>query len=303
MNMAYRAGTIKRKRRTRDEIEQLDRQILDVLSQDNPQSVRHVFYRMTDPRLPVPVPKTDHGPNNGYRAVQDRIKKLRRSGELPYGWIADATRRGHHTNTFANAGDFLTQMAGLYRGDLWAQSPYYVEVWCESRSIAGVIEHTCRELAVSLYPCGGFSSITLAYEAAQTINWHCRDGKLCLIYYIGDYDPAGVLIDQALQRELQEHLEEDVAMRFYRLGVTEEQIAEYDLPTKPRKEADRRALHVRATVEAEAMPANVLRILLRQEIEKWLPPEALATVKVAEASEREHIRRVADLLKGEGGGE
>ena len=298
MNQVYRAGTIKRKRRTRDQIEQLDRQILAVLEEDHPQSVRHVFYRMTDPRLPVPVPKTDHGPNNGYRAVQDRIKKLRRSGHLPYGWIADATRRGYHTSTFADAGAFLSQMAGLYRGDLWAQSPYYVEVWCESRSIAGVIEDTCRELAVSLYPCGGFSSITLAYEAAQTINWHCGEGKLCLIYYIGDYDPAGVLIDRALERELREHLGSEVGLHFRRMGITEDQIAEFDLPTKPRKPGDKRALHVKETVEAEAMPASILRTLLRQEIERWLPEGALETVKVAEASEQQHIRRMADILQG-----
>ena len=34
---------------------------MDVLSVDHPQSVRHVFYRMTDPRLPVPIAKTDQG--------------------------------------------------------------------------------------------------------------------------------------------------------------------------------------------------------------------------------------------------
>jgi hypothetical protein len=37
----------------------------------------------------------------------------------------------------------------------------------ESRSIAGVVQQRdCQELAVSLYPAGGFSSITFAYEAA-----------------------------------------------------------------------------------------------------------------------------------------
>ena len=70
----YRTRTIKR-RRTKAEIEQLDRQIIDVLRFDHPQSVRHVFYRMTNPRLPEPVEKSD---KTGYRHTQDRIKKLRR---------------------------------------------------------------------------------------------------------------------------------------------------------------------------------------------------------------------------------
>ena len=50
-----------RQRMTKAAVEQLERQIFEVLEQDNPQSVRHVFYRMTDPRLPVAIPKTEAG--------------------------------------------------------------------------------------------------------------------------------------------------------------------------------------------------------------------------------------------------
>ena len=39
----------------------LDDQIRAVLAADNPQSVRHVFYRLTDPTGPVSVPKTERG--------------------------------------------------------------------------------------------------------------------------------------------------------------------------------------------------------------------------------------------------
>jgi hypothetical protein len=46
---AYGTGTIKRRRRTKGEVEQLERQILDVLEEDHPESIRHVFYRMTNP--------------------------------------------------------------------------------------------------------------------------------------------------------------------------------------------------------------------------------------------------------------
>ena len=52
---------------------------------------------MTDPRLPEPVEKSD----NGYRHVQDRCVKLRRSGRLPYHWIADMSRRGYFVRTFS----------------------------------------------------------------------------------------------------------------------------------------------------------------------------------------------------------
>lgn len=57
----YEAGTVKRRRRTKAAVEQLERQIRDVLVQDHPQSVRHVFYRMTDPNLPESVEKSEKG--------------------------------------------------------------------------------------------------------------------------------------------------------------------------------------------------------------------------------------------------
>jgi hypothetical protein len=285
----------KRRRRTRAQIRQLQQQILAVLREDPPQSVRHVFYRMTDPRLPEPVEKSD----NGYRHVQYQVTQMRRAGIIPYGWITDATRRGWHVAMFDGPADFIRRTAGLYRADLWVHADHYVEVWAESRSIAAVMQDHCEDLAVSLYPSGGFTSITLAYEAAQEINQRTDYGGIpAEIIYIGDYDPAGVLIDQALERELREHLDSDVELHLHRLAITPEQITAYDLPTKPRKASDRRVQDIKKTVEAEAMPAGVLRRLLRKEIERFLPSRALQVVKAAEESERTSLLDLADRLEG-----
>lgn len=289
----YRAGTLKRKRRNNSEIEQLDFQIVEALKADHPQSVRHIFYCMTNPRLPEPVEKSD----KGYRHVQDRCTKLRRSGRIPYNWIADMSRRGYFVNTFSNASDFISKMAGLYRADLWELSEYQCEVWCESRSIASVIQSDCSELAVDLYPCGGFASLSFAHSAAEQHN-RSGDDRPLIIYYIGDYDPAGVLIDVSLEKELRLHLFPDIDMQFTRIAINEQQIARYDLPTKPRKKTDVRSQQVALTVEAEAMPANILRGLLREQIESLLPADALNAAKVAEKSERSGLRMLANQIGG-----
>lgn len=290
----FGAGTKKRDKRTKARQEQLDQQIIDVLEEDHPQSVRHVFYRMTDPRLPEPVEKSDRG----YRHVQERCVRLRRAGRVPYSWFADLSRRGYFVNTFADASDFVTSMKGLYRADLWQHAHCRCEVWAESRSIASVILDDCRELAVDLYPCGGFSSLSFIHEAAESIN-NSDDDRPLQVFYIGDYDPAGVLIDVVLQRELREHLRSDIELRFERIGINDEQVKVYDLPTKPRKEGDKRSQHIAYTVEAEAMPAKMLRGILRDKVEGLLPYNALAIAKVAEQSEREHLTRMANVLRGE----
>lgn len=280
-----------RNRMTKEEVQQLERQIIDVLSSDHPQSVRHVYYRMTDPRLPVSIPKTDAG----YVQVQNRTVKMRRTGALPYGWIVDTTRRGYFVDTFSGKADFLKRVASLYRGDVWANHSTHVEVWCESRSIAGVIQDTCEKYAVSLYPSGGFSSLSLAHQAASYIQSnidYCGKHD-ALILYVGDYDPAGVLIDRKIESELSSHLD-NVPLEFRRLAINRDQIELYDLPTKPRKQGDRRARHITETVEAEAMPAYILRGLIESQLDALIPPSHLTALRVAEESERQAINLLAN---------
>ena len=285
-----------RTRRTRAELEQLSDQIIEALEQDHPMAIRHVFYLMTNPRLPASLPKTDNGTPNGYKIIQYHMTRMRRQGLIPYGWITDATRRGHHVYTYNGHKDFIRQVAGLYRANLWEFSDHYVEVWCESRSIAGIIEADCRELAVSLYPAGGFSSITLAYQAAVQISEVARLRQVpAEIIYIGDYDPAGVLIDHSIEKELRRHIDADVDLNFHRIAITPEQIEEFDLPTKPRKAKDKRSKQVKETVEAEAMPPNILRRILREKVESFLPPGALEVAKVAEAFEQRTILELAGV--------
>jgi hypothetical protein len=246
---------------------------------------------MTDPRLEVSVPKTEAG----YVQVQNRMVKMRRTGLLPYDWITDSTRRGYFVNTYSGKGDFLRSVASFYRRDVWANHQSHVEVWCESRSIAGVIQGTCEKYAVSLYPAGGFSSLSLAHQAATYIQDNIDYGGKteALILYVGDYDPAGVLIDRKIETELSRHLD-NVPLEFRRLAINRDQIEQYNLPTKPRKTSDRRARHITETVEAEAMPAYILRGLIESQLDELIPPSHLTALQVAEESERQAINLLAN---------
>ena len=266
-------------------LKSLDTEIVRVLAEDHPQSVRHVFYRLTDPTRPVYVAKAE----SGYRRVQHRLLKLRDSGRVPYRWIVDSTRVGYHVDTHAGPGEFLADVTGLYRRNLWSASDTHVEVWCESRSIGGVIERETRRLAVSLYPSGGFASRSFIWESAQEINRSPHEKAVAL--YVGDYDPAGVLIDKSIEEGLKSHLTKPLVLR--RLAINQEQIAAYNLPAKPRKTTDTRSPNVKETVEAEAMPAGILRRMVRKAVEGYLPEGALQAARVAEEAERETLMQLA----------
>lgn len=292
MNNFYEASPVKRNRRTKAELELLDQAIVDTVRKHRPCSVRQAFYQMTDPRLPAFVEKSD----KGYRRVQERCLRLRRLGLIKYHWISDMSRRAYRTDVFENASDFVESMASLFRADLWRDAEVVCEIWCESRSIASSIIGLCNRYAVNLYPCGGFSSVSFVYSAAEELNAN-NSGKPLVILFIGDYDPAGVLIDVALKRELRTHLDPSIELHFRRIGINQEQVERYSLPTKPRKPGDKRSLHIPYTVEAEALPASVLRSLLEAEIVKLLPSRALEIARIAEESERSHLKFMANLLR------
>ena len=63
------------------DLDQLDRQIVELVREDAPVSVRNIFYRMTDSRLPICVPKEE---GQGYERIMGRVIKLRRSGRIDY---------------------------------------------------------------------------------------------------------------------------------------------------------------------------------------------------------------------------
>lgn len=211
---------------------------------------------------------------------------------MPYAWISDASRRGYFVNTYADPSDFLRREKGLYRTDLWSTADCKCEVWVESRSIAGVIQDLCEELGVSLYPAAGFASVTLAFQAADYLNL-TDDGREVVVFYIGDFDKAGVLIDLSIEKELRRHLKPSIRMRFERIGITADQIETFDLPTKPGKETDKRSLQIKRTVEAEAMPASILRGLLTEKIEALLPANALVVSKASEQSAKQFFDVIA----------
>jgi hypothetical protein len=101
---------------------------------------------------------------------------------------------------------------------------------------------------------------------------------------------------------MRRHLSDDVELIFERIAINLDQIEEFDLPTKPRKESDIRSKEVKFSVEAEAMPAGTMRRILREKVEGLLPKNALYVAKVAEQSERAHLRKMAEFLDGSSSG-
>ena len=116
---------------------------------------------------------------------------------------------------------------------------------------------------IGLYPARGYPSKTFLYACAEDIN---LADKPTFIYYFGDHDPSGLNIEETIEAGLRRYAP-DALIHFERLAVTAVQIERMELPTRPTKATDTRAVgFVGGSVEVEAIPPDELRAMCREAI-------------------------------------
>jgi hypothetical protein len=121
---SYEASPIKRRRATKAEVGDRRAALYEIVKAMRPMTVRQVFYQATVRDL---VEKTEAG----YTKVQTDLVQMRKSGQLPYDWLADNTRWQRKPTTFSSIEQALGDTARLYRKALWADAASYVEIWLE----------------------------------------------------------------------------------------------------------------------------------------------------------------------------
>jgi hypothetical protein len=283
----YPASRIKRARSTKAEVESRRAALRDIAERSKPCTVRQVYYLATVASL---VPKTE----NGYAMVQSDLTLMRRSAEMPFGWLADSTRWQRKPLTFDSVREALEDTARLYRKSLWADADAYVEVWLEKDALSGVVYPITSMFDVPLMIARGYASLSFLHSAAEAI----ADLEVpAYIYHLGDYDPSGQDAARAIEQTLRE-MAPEAEIHFERLAVTPEQINQLSLPTRPTNSSDSRAKGFGSiSVELDAIPPNWLRFIVQEAIERHLPPERYRILKVAEESEQKLIGGLVGLAK------
>lgn len=277
------AASAVRNRRTASAYAELDRTIIEVCEADHPLSVRGVFYRVMSAGV---VAKSE----KEYGVVQRRILKLRRSGELPYSWIADGTRWHVKSRSWDSVEQALADAAVSYRRALWNDQVEYVEVWSEKEAISSIVSPVTDSYDVPLMIARGFASESFLWSTASTIR---SIGKPTTIYQLGDHDPSGIAAWDHTKRRLRDFAPE-VEISFERIAVTEEQITTLGLPTRPTKVSDSRARNFTGeSVEVDAIPTAVLKSLVEAAIERHIDPGALERTKLFEREERQGLLAMA----------
>lgn len=280
----YEPSPTRRARRTKADIEAIENAIHATLKADHSQTLRGLFYQLVGQGV---VPKTEAA----YKLVGRLAVRMRRAGVLPYDWLADNTRWMRKPHTYCSLEGFLRRTAATYRRAVWDDMPAYVEVWLEKDALAGVLYEVTEPWDVPLMVTRGYPSLSFLFEAAEVLN---AEAKPAFLYYFGDFDPSGVDIPRKVEAELR-RMAPRAEIHFERVAVTEDQIRDLKLPTRPTKQTDSRARSFGSeSVEVDAIPARRLRNMVERCIRRHIDPQQLAVLQAAEESERSILLSLAE---------
>jgi hypothetical protein len=187
-----------------------------------------------------------------------------------------------------------------YKRDKLARQKRDTRVYCESAGMMPQLKRVADDYSIPVYSCSGFDSLTAKYDLAYDITRaYTYRGRPTVILHLGDMDPSGETIFDAISEDVYAFLEVDVPHKkgedvvvFERVALTPELVAAHDLPTDPAKESSHSAgWGDRRACQLEALPPNVLADVLAEAIEDHLDLAVLEADREAEIAERRQITR------------
>lgn len=263
--------------------------VLDEYREYWPLTCRQIFYRMVGAHG---YDKTEAA----YGRLCHHLANARRGKLIPFDAIRDDGVTTYNLGHFEDRDDFLRHVRGLgarYTRNRLAAQEYHIEVWCEAAGMLPQLHRVAERYSVPVYSSGGFDSLTAKKRLSDRI---CDTGKPAIILHLGDYDPSGKSIFNAVADDVAAFVEADrpwgtITVDFERVALTEEQVAEHDLPTAPAKASDSRAKGWKGgTCQLEALSPDQIASILKEAIERRIDWTQFLDDLDAQDREREEIQ-------------
>ncbi len=253
---------------------------ISVLADCHPMTVRQVYYRLVSRQI------IDNN-RSQYQAVSNILVEARKSGAIPWGWIEDRLRKPRHISMWDDLADFAHTAVHSYRLNTWATQAGYVECWLEKDALSGVFEQVLADYGITLNVGRGYDGWDSIHAAAMRFG----TGKGITVLYYGDFDPSG----EDMVRSLQERLAFfGCVPEIVKCALTLDDVQRYNLPPDFAKKTDTRAAAFiekwgDMAVELDALPPDVLQTSLKNEVEKRMDMDALASVKLQERRDKAEL--------------
>jgi hypothetical protein len=215
-------------------------------------------------------------------------------------WMVDETREGERVSVWEDAAAYVEAVKNSYRRDNWQDQPVHCEVWSEKATILSSLRPVKDDWGITLRVSHGFGSTGMESDIGYLFE---GIDKEIIVFFLGDHDPSGRVIEEDIHRRAMQAAGRDFEME--RLAIHPEDITRYNLPPQRIKGTDSRAADFRrrygsdaATVELDALPADVLRQRVEDAVKELIDFEAWERQLMVQAAELASIREFADRING-----
>ena len=256
--------------------------LLQIAANQHPMTIRACFYQAVSAGIYSSTAKPD------YSKCCNHLGTLRNEGVIPFHWFTDNTRYSiggtselevSPENVLQGYIDRSGHLDALYNRHFWLDQKKHVQIMVEKDALVGTIEPVTEAYGVQINVLKGQASITFVYEVAEKFKSLARqwkaDGKQKVIhaFYLGDHDPAGLLIEDSFKWRVESHFKDlEVPIVWERIAITEDDFNDPRFRALSVKNKDVSAPeYVRKygnrCVEVDAIPPNEMRERVKQAIE------------------------------------
>ena len=244
-----------------------------------------------------------------YQKLSSLKDELCYAGHLDWSVFEDRGRvptRAYFENSVSGA---LQRAVDYYALDRQLGQETLIEVWTEKDAISGILKKVTNPYTISLVVNKGYNSSTAMYEAYKRFCSAFTKGKSVKILYFGDHDPSGLDMIRDIRDRLVFMFDngsrlEGTGVRccydfeVVPIGLTMEQIKEFNPPHNPAKITDPRAYGYiqqfgQKSWEVDALKPAVMREIVETNIKNIMDMDVYNNVLV---KERNDIKKITDII-------
>lgn len=281
-------------KKNQDQLKIINEIIEEYADQGYVLTLRQLYYQLVSRDL-IPNEKKE------YAKLSGLLVKGRMGGVVDWNAIEDRTRTPFVPYSVDDIEDAIEDTINQYRLDRQRDQDVYIELWVEKDALSGVLKRITSKYHIRLMVNKGYSSCSAMHDAYKRLLIQERKGKETHILYLGDHDPSGL----DMIRDVRERLEEfGVHPTVKQIGLTMEQIKEYNPPPNPAKITDPRAKWYLAEYgnvswEVDALNPKILHQLVKDNVEELIDLNLFDDLIEQEDQDKIKLREFAEKVEEE----
>jgi hypothetical protein len=251
-------------------------------------TLRQVHYQLVSKNL---IENND----KEYRSLSNLLANARLAGVIDWNSIVDRNRESRIPYYENDITDSIERTLRCYRLDRMKNQDVYIEVMIEKMAIYEIVKQVTDAYSITLTGNKGNCSVTVLYDCANRLKKACAEGKYCIILYIGDHDPSGLMMIDSICNQLSLMCVPN--FEFRPIALTQEQALQYNLPVNPVKMSDKNSPNYiekygKAAWECDALPTKVMQDILRMEILSCIDCDKYQDMLDQEENEKKELSEI-----------